>query len=390
VVTYLSGGLDSSILTALVKQHKAQELMTFSVGFADAKFDERSFQAEMREHLRTNHRQLQVDSNDIGRSFPDVVWFAERPMTRTAPAPLLSLAGLVHDSGIKVVLTGEGADEIFAGYNIFKEDKVRRFWAREPGSARRGRLLSKLYGYVARDAKTESFWQLFFKKGMENTSDPFYSHRIRWSNMETLKRLFAPDLRAAMQTEEALVADLDAYLEPERLSWHPLCRAQHLEMALFMSGYLLSSQGDRMAMARSVEGRVPFLDHRVVELAAQIPPKYKLRGMNEKYVLKKSFADLLPPSIVERPKQPYRAPIAASFGKGADNLGAALLQRAELERAGLTDVGAVERLLNKAATAALGEREEMGVALVTSLQLLHHFFVDGFNSATSSTKTGLA
>ena len=160
-----------------------------------------------------------------------------------------------------------------------------------------------------------------------------------------------------MQTEEALVADLDAYLEPERLSWHPLCRAQHLEMALFMSGYLLSSQGDRMAMARSVEGRVPFLDHRVVELAAQIPPKYKLRGMNEKYVLKKSFADLLPPSIVERPKQPYRAPIAASFGKGADNLGAALLQRAELERAGLTDVGAVERLLNKAATAALGERE---------------------------------
>jgi asparagine synthase (glutamine-hydrolysing) len=391
VVTYLSGGLDSSILTALVKQHHINDLMTFSVGFADPRYDERQFQNEIARYLATDHRHLEMDAADIGQAFAEVVWFAERPMTRTAPAPMLKLAGLVHDTGIKVVLTGEGADEVFGGYNIFKEDKVRRFWARSPESRWRPLLLSRLYGYVARDSKTESFWRLFFKKGLNDTADPYYSHRIRWSNMEPLKRLFARDLQASMQTDEELVADLDRYLEPERTHWHPLCRAQHLEMALFMSGYLLSAQGDRMAMGRSVEGRVPFLDHRLIELAARIPPKHKICGLDEKHILKKAFADMLPPTILERPKQPYRAPIASSFSAQQDNLGVRLLEKSELERAGLTDVAAVQRLLAKRdAGTALSEREEMGLALVTSLQIVNHSFVDNFRSTLSSMSAALA
>jgi asparagine synthase (glutamine-hydrolysing) len=391
VVTYLSGGLDSSILTALVKQHHVNDLMTFSVGFADARFDERQFQNEMTRHLATHHRHLQVDAADIGEAFAEVVWLAERPLTRTAPAPLLKLAGLVHETGIKVVLTGEGADEIFGGYNIFKEDKVRRFWARQPDSPWRPLPLSRLYGYVARDARAESFWRLFFSKGLKEVHDPYYSHHIRWSNMEPVKRLFARDLQALMQTAEEMLDDLERYLEPERKEWHPLCRAQHLEMALFMSGYLLSAQGDRMAMGRSVEGRVPFLDHRLIELAAQIPPKYKIRGLDEKHILKKAFADILPPAIVQRPKQPYRAPIASSFSAPRRNLGTALLDKSELERTGLTDTTAVQKLLAKcAAGTPLGEREEMGLALVTSLQLVNYSFVDNFPIAPSSMSAALA
>jgi asparagine synthase (glutamine-hydrolysing) len=384
VGTYLSGGLDSSILTALVKQQHENELMTFSVGFSDARFDEREYQRQVTSHLQTTHRHLEVDSASIGRDFTEVVWFAERPLLRTAPAPLLRLAGLVRDSSMKVVLTGEGADELFAGYNLFRENKVRRFWAQSPDSAWRPRLLSKLYGYVQRDAKTEQFWQRFFAKDLQNTADPYYSHRIRWSNTEQTKRFIAPELRAAMQSEEALIADLESYLEPERSHWHPLCRAQYLELTLFMSCYLLSSQGDRMAMGRSVEGRVPFLDHRVVELAARVPPKFKLRGLNEKYILKQAFADLLPPAIATRPKQPYRAPISSCFSAQSSNLGASLLRANELERIGLTDVAAVSKLLKKSASnaSALSEREEMGIALVTSLQLLHHLFVDHFEPST--------
>jgi asparagine synthase (glutamine-hydrolysing) len=389
VVTYLSGGLDSSILTTLVKQHHVNGLMTFSVGFTDERFDERAFQIVMSEHLQTAHRHLQVEATDIGRAFAEVVWYAERPMTRTAPAPLLSLAGLVHDSGLKVVLTGEGADEVFGGYDIFKEAKIRRFWALNPDSKWRDRLLSRLYGYVDRDAKTETFWRLFFKKGLENTADPFYSHRIRWANTEPLKRLFAPDLQSRMQTEAEVIEELEGYLGPERLAWHPFCRAQHLEMALFMSGYLLSTQGDRVAMGRSVEGRVPFLDHRVIEFAARIPPKFKIRGLNEKYILKRAFADILPAPIVQRPKQPYRAPIASSFAADQRNLGTSLLRKPELERAAVTDVAAVEQLLRKVASGlALGERDEMALALVTSTQLLHHLFIDNFSSATPSINAG--
>ena len=313
VATYLSGGLDSSILTALVKRHHINDLTTFSVGFSDARFDEQKFQRQMVEHLKTDHRHLQIDARDIARGFADVVWYSEQPLMRTAPAPLLHLAGLVRDSQIKVVLTGEGADEVFAGYDLFREDKARRFWARNPSSAWRPYALSSVYRFVERDPKAERFWLRFFARGLEQTADPYYSHRLRWENTGHIKRFFSAEFRRQMQSEDELFAELEGYLEPNRSGWHPLCRAQYLEMTLFMPGYLLSSQGDRMMMARSVEGRVPFLDHRVVELGARIPPKFKLRVTREKFVLKQAFADMLPENIVNRPKLPYRAPIAACF-----------------------------------------------------------------------------
>jgi asparagine synthase (glutamine-hydrolysing) len=380
VATYLSGGLDSSILTALTKRHHINDLVTFSVGFADAQFDERDYQQRMVEHLQTQHRQIEVDQAAIGNAFTDVVWFAERPMMRTAPAPLLSLAGLVRENGIKVVLTGEGADEVFGGYNLFREDKARRFWARNPTSRWRPALLSKLYGYVKRDQKAEAFWRQFFGRDLTDVNDPYYSHRIRWRNTEQIKRFFSPDFRTQMQGEEALMADLDAYLGHEQMRWHPLARAQYLELSLFMSCYLLNSQGDRMMMGRSIEGRVPFLDHRLIEFAARIPPKYKLRGLEEKYILKRAFASILPDIVGRRPKQPYRAPIASCFGPEAGNLGAQLIQPHRLRETDFADVSAVEMLLRKSrgGAAALSEREEMAMATLTSLQLLHHQFVANF------------
>jgi asparagine synthase (glutamine-hydrolysing) len=382
VATYLSGGLDSSILTALVKRHHINDLTTFSVGFADARFDERDYQRQMVAHLQTQHREVAVDGGDIGEGFADVVWFAERPMMRTAPAPLLRLAQLVRDSGVKVVLTGEGADEIFGGYNIFREDKVRRFWARNPESAWRPALLSRLYGYIKRDPKAEAFWRLFFRQDLENTTDPYYSHRRRWSNGAQMKRVFSPDFRAQMPGEEAMFAELDTYLDAGRERWHPLARAQYLEMTLFMSCYLLNSQGDRMMMGRSVEGRVPFLDHRLIELAARIPPRHKLRGLEEKYILKRAFADLLPPAITSRPKQPYRAPIGASLARGS--LTSRLLEREALQRSGFVQAPAIEKLLHKASDpkAAPSERDEMALATVASLQLLNHLFIDNFKLPT--------
>lgn len=377
VATYLSGGLDSSILTALVQARQRRKLLTFSVGFTDTRYDEREFQARMMAHLQTDHRQIEMDERAIGEAFGEVVRLSERPMVRTAPSAMLVLAGLVRENGIKVVLTGEGADEVFGGYNIFREDKARRFWARNPQSACRPLLLSGLYGYVRRDERAESAWRQFFRGDLGNTADPYYSHRIRWRNSAQITRLLAPDFRSAMQDDEALMAELDAYLEPDRERWHPLCRAQHLEMTLFMSGYLLNSQGDRMMMGRSVEGRVPFLDHRLIELAARIPPRYKIRAMKEKYILKRSFGDLLPPAIVERPKQPYRTPIAACFAAGHDHLAARLLQPDMLERGGMANPRAIGTLLHKMrkADAGLSERDQMGLALVASLQLLQHHFV---------------
>ena len=389
VATYLSGGLDSSIISALVKRHHINDLITFSVSFNDVDFDEREFQQQMVAHLGTDHRVIEVDGRDIGDAFSDVVWFAERPMMRTAPAPLYRLAGLVRESGIKVVLTGEGADEIFGGYNIFREDKVRRFWARNPDSAWRSSLLSRLYGYIKRDPKTEAFWRLFFRPGLENVDDPFYSHRIRWNNSAQMKRLFAPDFRAQLQRDDELFEELDAYLDPDRDRWHPLCRAQYLEMALFMSCYLLNSQGDRVMMGHSVEGRVPFLDHRLIEVAAAIPPKHKIRSLEEKYVLKRAFADVVPPAIADRPKKPFRAPIAACFSPGQANLGAELMKHDALTKNGFANADAFGKLLNKAANGSLSERDDMAVATMASLQLLHHHFVENFTPSRGRVETSV-
>jgi asparagine synthase (glutamine-hydrolysing) len=378
VAAYLSGGIDSSITCALVKKHHNNDLITFSVGFKDERFDERPFQLQMVQHLKTDHRMIEVGYDTIGREFSGVIWNAERPMMRTAPAPLLSLSRLVRENGIKVVLTGEGADEIFGGYNIFREDKVRRFWARQPDSAFRPLALSKLYGYIQRDAATDGFWKLFFRKGLEDVGNPYYSHLIRWNNSVQMRRFFHPDLRAKFPSDEELFADLEAYLDPDMMRWHPLNRAQYLEMALFMSCYLLNSQGDRMMMGNSIEGRFPFLDHRLIEFAAAIPPKHKIFGLTEKHVLKKSYEDLVPPAIVNRPKKPYRAPIAACFR--GDSLAARVIRPDALEKSGLANAQAFGKLMAKAGEdgRGLSERDEMAVATVASLQLLNHLFIDHF------------
>lgn len=375
VASYLSGGLDSSIVSALVKKHHNHDLVTFSVGFSDTSFDERAFQMEMVNHIGTDHRMVDADYGSISSSFADVVFHAEKPMIRSAPAPLFLLSRLVRENGIKVVLTGEGADEFFGGYNIFKEDMIRRFWARIPGSDKRPKLLSSLYPYVSRSVRANAFWRSFFGKGLSDTDSPHYSHAIRWGNTSQIKRFFSDGI---LDDKYDVHPELESHLSPDMMKWHPLCRAQYIEAALFLPGYLLSSQGDRMLMANSVEGRFPFLDHRVIEFAATIPPEYKIRGLNEKYILKKIYGGILPESISSRPKQPYRAPIAQSFiDRGT--LASSMLSSDAIARYGYFDSERVEMLLNKYRKSngmSSGERDDMTIAGIVSMQLLHYHFIE--------------
>lgn len=373
VGAYLSGGIDSSIISALVKKHHNNDLVTFSVAFSDSAYDERGYQESMVRHLNTDHRMVVATPEAIGESFSDVVYYSERPMIRTAPGPLFVLSRLVRSNGMKVVLTGEGADEIFGGYNIFKEDRIRRFWARHPDSRLRPLLLSRIYPYIGN--KTRAFWEAFFKKGIEQTDDPWYSHRIRWSNTAQIGRLLRDDFSAQFDPTSNIEHALSQYLDPDMMSWHPLCRAQYLETVLFMSGYLLSSQGDRVMLGNSVEGRFPFLDYRMIEFAASLPPRYKLNGMNEKFILKHAFSDILPPAVVNRAKQPYRAPISSCFvGEGPPNRGRELLRPEMIASTPYWDAARTGNLMARLARTPadrIGARDDMAVAAIVSLQLLH-------------------
>ena len=160
-----------------------------------------------------------------------------------------------------------------------------------------------------------------------------------------------------------------------------LSRAQWLESTLFMSGYLLSSQGDRMGMANSVEGRYPFLDHRVIEFCSRLPWNHKIRGLNEKYLMKKMMEGRLPEKVVNRPKQAYRAPVASSLtSAAAPEYLREVLSPGMLNKFGIFNPATVEKLLSKMQDGkTVTENDNMAVAGILSTQILMDMFVSGNN-----------
>jgi asparagine synthase (glutamine-hydrolysing) len=377
VGAYLSGGLDSSALVALIRRHSEVPLRTFSVGFDDAEFDERLHQNALVEHLGTDHASVQCRDADIAAAFSRLIEHTETPILRTAPAPLMILSDLVHRSGLKVVLTGEGADEVFAGYDIFKEAQIRRFWARQPGSKWRPRLLSRLYPYLKHSPTSSALSQSFFAQGLQDTADPFYAHMQRWATTRRLWAFFSDDVKAELGDHDA-AASLRAGLPGGFASWAPLARDQYVEANTLLFGYLLSSQGDRVAMANSVEGRVPFLDHRVIEFANSLPAQYKLRRLVEKAVLRHAVGDLLPESILRRVKQPYRAPDSQAFfvnGKPRE-LVLDMLGDSAVRTAGYFNPLAVRRLLEKCCGGkVIGFADNMAFVGMLSTMILHDRYV---------------
>ncbi|MCW2275850.1 asparagine synthase (glutamine-hydrolyzing) [Rhodoblastus acidophilus] len=379
VGAYLSGGLDSAITATLASDIVAQRLKTFSVTFESGEFDESAFQAQMAEALGTAHASIACAKSSIAAMFPGVIGAIEQPVLRTAPAPLYQLSDFVRQSGFKVVLTGEGADEVFAGYDIFREAKVRGFCARQPDSAWRPLLFGKLYPWLpGLQAQSPAYLKAFFGMALDRVNDPLFSHLPRFETTAKAKAFFSSDLKAALKGYDAL-AELRADLPAEFMRWTPLARAQYLETTYLLPGYILSAQGDRVAMAHGVEGRFPFLDHRVVEFGARVPARLKLKGLREKHILRESFSNRLPAAIGNRPKQPYRAPDSASFfGADAPTYVAERLSPASVASAGLFDVGAVTKLARKCAGGgAPGFRDNTALVGVLSGQLWSEQFFRG-------------
>jgi len=377
VGAYLSGGLDSSVITSLAKGMAGSRLTTFSVTFESAEFDESVYQRQVVEALDTQHRSVACSAAEIGGIFPDVIRHAERPLLRTAPAPLLKLSGLVQRNEFKVVLTGEGADEVLAGYDIFKEAKVRAFCARQPSSRLRPLLFRRLYPYLpGLQAQNPVYLKAFFGSGQDLSDDPLFSHLPRFRTTSRAKAFFSGDLRSSIAGYDAL-AELRESLPSEFTYWDPLHQAQYLETAYLLPGYILSVQGDRMAMAHAVEGRFPFLDQRIVEYAARIPPRLKLRSLREKHILRKSMEGRLPPAVNRRTKQPYRSPDSQSFfAPTGPAYARELLSRSAIEGSRYFDPHAVEKLTRKCSVqGAVGFADNQALVGVLSTQLWDQAFV---------------
>lgn len=382
VGAYLSGGLDSSFIASIIRRVHGGRLDTFGVRFEDAMYDETDAQRRMAAVLGTDHHEVICTSADIAAALPAVIWHTEQPLLRTAPIPMFLLSALVADEGFRVAMTGEGADEWFGGYSIFKEDRIRRFWARRPGSILRPALLGRVHPEIGRErARRSPYWQSFFGQGLEDTGHPLYSHLPRWQNSGWTTRLLAPDIRAAgseAASYDAAIAQLPAGWQ----QWSSLARVQTLEIQTFMSSYLLAAQGDRVGLAHGVELRYPFLDPDVIDLAMRLPDRVKLLGLQDKLVVRRAASRVLPREIWERPKQPYRAPMSSVLvASTSDRYLGELLSDEAVRRIGLLDAGAVRHLITRLGQTGgrmLGEREEMAMVGVLTTQVWGDRYLGGF------------
>lgn len=377
VGTYLSGGLDSTLIAALTRRLVGDRLRTFSVSFDDAEFDESAYQKEASAFLGTEHSDVRCSNSDIASVFPDVVWHAEQPLIRTAPAPLFLLSKLVRDSGFKVVLTGEGADETMGGYDIFKEAKIRQFWSRHPESSLRSLLLKRLYPYMENIQRQPlAYLQKFFHVN-GGAAEPSFSHLPRWELTSRLRMFFSDDVKVAVRPDDG-IAELRGLLPAQYPFWDVFLQAQFLETTHLLPGYILSAQGDRMAMAHSVESRFPFLDHRVVEFASRLPVRLKMKVLDEKYLLKRCAEGLVPPAIRNRPKQPYRAPDGNCFLEPAARAYVDdLLSPDCIRRYGIFDPAPVSSLLAKFRSGqVVGVKDNMALVGILSTQLIVQAFTN--------------
>jgi asparagine synthase (glutamine-hydrolysing) len=383
VGAYLSGGLDSSILLALIRQHTSTPVRSFSLTFSDTHLDESQHQALVVAHMNTQHSAVQCQADHIAAVFPEVILHGEMPLLRTAPAPMSLLSALAREQGYRVVLTGEGSDEVFGGYDIFKEAKVRDFWGRNPASSARASLLKRLYPYLQISGERAShFLAPFFGQGLDNRSDAFFTHQPRWETTAKSLAFLNPEWAAQLRHDAS--AQLRERLPASLAAWQLLNKGQYIEAKTLMGGYLLSAQGDRMLMKNSVEGRFPFLDHRVIEFANRLPNTLKIKVLQEKYLLKKAMAAYLPSAIIHRKKQPYRAPDAAAFfqqGRAPADYVESLLSEATLKDYGYFDAKKVALLVKKARQSGLSStKDNQSLVAVLSTQLWHWHFIKNFSA----------
>jgi asparagine synthase (glutamine-hydrolysing) len=339
----------------------------------------------MSNFLGTEHQEVLCGPEQIAEAFPAVLRHTEVPLLRTAPVPMFFLSRLVRENQGKVVLTGEGADELFAGYDIFKELALRDFIARVPESRYRPLLLRKLYPYLDRSpSRSVTYARSFFCADPAPFDARFRSHAPRWNMTSGIKQFYSGELARQADSPGACGRVSSFFREFETgCASDPLTFSQEIETRTLLPGYLLSSQGDRMMMANSVEGRFPFLDHRIVEFAFGLPPRFRLSGLLGKRVLRKAMSGHIPEKTRNMPKQPYRAPDARCFFAGKDSeLVSRYLCDGDLRRKGYFDPESTGKLVRKCrAGKATGFRDNMAFVGILSVQILDDLFVNNREAA---------
>mgnify|MGYP006275338269 CR=1 FL=1 len=323
---YLSGGLDSSLVAALIGDVDRQSGVkrgrhAFSIGFPDARIDERRHQTVMADRLGARHHSELFDAEGIAHWLHCAVMRAEAPLKESYNTCSLALSSLVRRHGLKVVLTGEGADELFGGYVGYRLDAERREHA----------------GAFDLDQELERE----VRRTLWGDPDLFYEKDYA-AFAEVKTALYAPDLAADLHHFDSCGR---ALIDPARIEGrHPLHQRSYIDAKVRLADHLLADHGDRVAYAHSVEARYPFLDLEVIDWARTAPPDWLVRGQQEKYPLRRIAARHLPREIVEREKFGFVAPSSAALLRARLDWVEDLLSHERIRRAGYFNADTVERL----------------------------------------------
>ncbi|GIW82061.1 MAG: asparagine synthase (glutamine-hydrolyzing) [Gemmatales bacterium] len=374
VVSYLSGGVDSSIVVAMACQVRKPAIPTFTIQIRDPKFDERREAEVVAGHVGADPVVVPFGNDDVLSHYPSLIRAAECPVVDTSCAALLRLAAKVNELGYKVALTGEGADEWLAGYPWYKVDRLLGFFDLLPG-LKGSQQVRRLFLKVTRAPQFP--WHF-----VRRVQDAVGGHNA-WLDIYGLMsmsklRFYSPSM-LELALEHLPYHDLE--FDPARLRrWHPLNRALYLGARVMLPGLLLSCKGDRVAMHSSVETRYPFLDERVYAYLARLHPRWKMRGFCDKYILRRMSERWLPKSIAWRRKAMFRAPLDSFHLDPLPVFVEQLLSDESLRKTGYFNADNVrfwrERYRHMRAGSPQRTSVEMGLVGVVATQLWHHIFID--------------
>lgn len=381
---YLSGGIDSCSTLGLATAMQQSHVKAFTIAFEDDAYDESSIAATMAERTGADQVVMPLGVEQLyGPYYERTLWHTERTFYNTLGVAKWHMSRVVHEHGYKVVITGEGSDELFGGYPFFKRDLLLH----TRSEAERDAMIQQLQTNNAVFAGAILAERTHEHAAMNDLVGFTPSWIQPWiATLARVRPLLAPQLREELRDYDPIVAIADT-LDPDALrDRHPLDKAQYTWIQTMLEGQILTWGGDRVDMANSMESRPPFLDHHLAEYAFGLAPALRIRGMREKWVLREAMREILPKVLYEREKFAFMAPPATLRPQEWAQVRGLVdrhLSREALERSGLFDVDAVEAFVGtlgrkvQAHERSEAVNDDIVLNHLVGLQVLHGCFVQG-------------
>lgn len=392
---YLSGGIDSCSILGLSAAARQDPVKAFTIGFDSSDYDETHIAKEMADMTGADQVVLRLSAEQLYDNFARTIWHTERTIYNTLAVAKLLMSETVHANKYKVVLTGEGSDELFAGYPAFRKDMF-------------------LYGLDDLPASLRKEWQASLEannslfRGAMLPREDFHSQAMsdvvgftpsclqNWLHCDQFAmQLVNADWRQELQGYDAGAAIASTFDRTQLEGRHPLDKAQYVWIKTMLEGQILTWGGDRVDMANSMEARPAFLDHHLAKFATTVPPQLRINGATEKYVLREAMKGLLPETLYKRQKFAFMAPPAHTDEKKWQSMMGLMNEyasREKVESAGLLDYQAIQTLLNGHSDGSMDRETKVQLDAVLNhvlgVQLMHHHFIEQDIPALAAKRAG--